>query len=66
MIDRTKAIKTAKELVANRFPTSELALLAGSVARNEHTKTSDLDMIVFDNQVSSSFRESRYQDGWPV
>ncbi|RQW18802.1 nucleotidyltransferase domain-containing protein [Bacillus sp. C1-1] len=66
MIDRTKAIKTAKELVANRFPACELALLAGSVARNEHTKTSDLDMIVFDNHVSSSFRESRYHDSWPV
>ncbi|MFS0788353.1 nucleotidyltransferase domain-containing protein [Shouchella sp. 1P09AA] len=56
----------AKTIVADRFPSCELALLAGSVSRNEQTATSDLDIVVFDQSVHSSFRESFYEGTWPV
>ncbi|MDN7225766.1 nucleotidyltransferase domain-containing protein [Planococcus sp. N064] len=60
------ATKTARELVAKRFPDCETALLAGSVVRGEATSTSDLDLIVIDNNIMSSYRESFIEKGWPV
>jgi len=60
------AIETAKELVAKRFPGCETALLAGSVVRGEATSTSDLDLVVIDNHIMSSYRESFIEKGWPV
>ncbi|MBZ5202226.1 nucleotidyltransferase domain-containing protein [Planomicrobium chinense] len=60
------ALKTAKELVAKRFPDCETALLAGSVVRGDATSTSDLDLIVIDNNIMSSYRESFMEKGWPV
>ncbi|MFB4213473.1 nucleotidyltransferase domain-containing protein [Shouchella sp. JSM 1781072] len=56
----------AKTIVADRFPSCDLALLAGSVSRNEQTATSDLDIVVFDQSVTSSFRESFYEGNWPI
>ncbi|WP_394219720.1 nucleotidyltransferase domain-containing protein [Halobacillus trueperi] len=61
-----KAFEAAKDMIAERFPDCDAALLAGSIVRGEATSTSDLDIVVFDSKVTSSFRESFYTGHWPV
>ncbi|TKD69992.1 nucleotidyltransferase domain-containing protein [Pseudalkalibacillus hwajinpoensis] len=61
-----EVVQTARELVLSTFPSCEAAFLAGSVVRGEATKTSDLDIVVFDLSVSTSYRESFIYKGWPV
>ncbi|WP_258166013.1 nucleotidyltransferase domain-containing protein [Bacillus sp. MYb209] len=53
-------------MIASQFPNCDVALLGGSVARGEATKTSDLDIVIFDQSLSSCYRESFYSNGWPV
>ncbi|MDN7244007.1 nucleotidyltransferase domain-containing protein [Planococcus shenhongbingii] len=60
------ALATAKQLVTRLFPDCEAALLAGSIVRGEATETSDLDLVVFDNNIMSSYRKSLMENGWPV
>lgn len=40
--------------------------MAGSVVRGEATETSDLDIVIFDDSISSAFRESLFQYGWAI
>ncbi|MBX0359792.1 nucleotidyltransferase domain-containing protein [Halobacillus sp. Nhm2S1] len=61
-----KAVEAARDVVRERFPECDAALLAGSVVRGEETSTSDLDIVIFDSKVASSFRESFYAREWPV
>ncbi|MBN8208141.1 nucleotidyltransferase domain-containing protein [Bacillus sp. NTK071] len=65
-MDLQEVVQTAKKLVLSTFPSCEAAFLAGSVVRAEATKTSDLDIVVFDLSVSASYRESFFHKGWPV
>ncbi|WP_270179171.1 nucleotidyltransferase domain-containing protein [Alkalihalobacillus sp. CinArs1] len=60
------AKRDAKELVKSHFPHCNVALLAGSIVRGEGTKTSDLDLVVFDPSVTNSYRENLYYKKWPV
>ncbi|WP_163102115.1 nucleotidyltransferase domain-containing protein [Peribacillus alkalitolerans] len=48
------------------FPNCQGALLAGSVVRGEATVTSDLDIIIFDKSIASSYREALIEFGWPI
>ncbi|WOV87203.1 nucleotidyltransferase domain-containing protein [Sporosarcina oncorhynchi] len=56
----------AKRFVDENFPHCQAAILAGSVVRGEATTTSDLDIVIFDNAVRSSNRESHIDYGWPI
>lgn len=56
----------AKKIVLEKYPTCHAALLAGSVIRGDETKTSDLDIIIFDFSVEGAYRESFYSHDWPV
>lgn len=58
-------IKTAKQIVKERFPKSVAAFLGGSVARGDFTSTSDLDIVII-NHDGPDYRESFYTNGWPV
>lgn len=40
--------------------------MAGSVVRGEETDTSDLDIVVFEKSITSSYRESLIDFGWPI
>lgn len=42
------------------------ALIAGSVVRGEATETSDLDIVIFDKRLTSSYRESMFDFGWAI
>ncbi|UYX55204.1 nucleotidyltransferase domain-containing protein [Bacillus thuringiensis] len=61
-----KPIEAAQNIITSQFPNCDVALLGGSVARGEATKTSDLDIVIFDQSLSSCYRESFYSNGWPV
>jgi len=64
--ERLSAIKTASNFVLENFPTCQAALLGGSVVRGEETSTSDLDIVIIDDTISSEFRESLIAQGWPI
>lgn len=56
----------AKNFVEDRFPDCDAALLAGSVTRGEATVTSDLDIVIFNKNLTSAYRESLIAYGWPI
>lgn len=61
-----KPVEAAKMFIDEFSPQCQGAILAGSVVRGEATDTSDLDIVIFDNKISSSYRESLIQFGWPI
>ncbi|PEJ35846.1 nucleotidyltransferase domain-containing protein [Bacillus pseudomycoides] len=61
-----KAIDAAQKIIESQFPHCDIALLGGSIARGEATKTSDLDIVIFDESLSNCYRESFFSNGWPV
>ena len=52
--------------IKKHFPDCQGAVLAGSVVRGEETDTSDLDIVVFEKSITSSYRESLVDFGWPI
>ncbi|KGM44663.1 nucleotidyltransferase domain-containing protein [Neobacillus niacini] len=58
--------KAAELFILNDFPSCQGALLAGSVVRGEATETSDLDIVIFDSNLSSAYRESVIEFGWNI
>jgi predicted nucleotidyltransferase len=63
---RDDPLEAARKIIDKHFPNCEAALLAGSVVRDEATETSDLDIVIFDNRLEESYRESLKEFGWPV
>ncbi|TWT01144.1 nucleotidyltransferase domain-containing protein [Planomicrobium sp. CPCC 101079] len=59
-------MKAAIEFIEKGFPCCQCALLAGSTVRGEATPRSDLDIVVFDEQLEASYRESFVENGWPI
>ncbi|SDM59866.1 nucleotidyltransferase domain-containing protein [Bacillus sp. OK048] len=58
--------ESAKLFIQKQFPNCDGALLAGSVVRGQATETSDLDIVIFDKNVKSSYRESIFDFGWNI
>jgi hypothetical protein len=63
---RMPSFETAQKFVKEHYPECDAALLAGSVTRGEATNTSDLDIVIFDKNLPSAYRESLIADGWPI
>lgn len=63
---RIEPHEAAIQFVHKYFPTCQCALLAGSVVRGEATETSDLDILIFDEAIEQSYRESLVAFGWPI
>ena len=63
---KLKPIEAAQKFIAKRFPDCQGAVLAGSVVRGEGTTTSDLDIVIFEKSIPSSYRESLIDFGWPI
>lgn len=66
MKDRPEPIAAAILFVEKHFPNCQGALLAGSVVRGQATETSDLDIVIFDDNLASSYRESFIGFGWNI
>ncbi|WP_337020316.1 nucleotidyltransferase domain-containing protein, partial [Oceanobacillus massiliensis] len=64
--NKVMPIQAAKQFVALYFPDCNGALLAGSVVRGEETETSDLDIVIFDQDIRSSYRESMNVFDWNI
>jgi predicted nucleotidyltransferase len=65
-IKRVNPFEAAQQFIQKQFPNCDGALLAGSVVRGEATETSDLDIVIFDQNVQSSYRESLIDFGWNI
>lgn len=65
-LNRLPPIEAAHQFINEYFPNCQGALLAGSVVRGEATETSDLDIVIFDKNLSSSYRESLIDYGWAI
>jgi predicted nucleotidyltransferase len=65
-INRMEAYKAAELFTLNHFPNCHGALLAGSVVRGEATETSDLDIVIFDKNLKTAYRESVFEFGWNI
>ncbi|MEH7225996.1 nucleotidyltransferase domain-containing protein [Bacillus sp. JJ1566] len=63
---KENALEAAQQFIQTHHPNCQAAILAGSVARGEATETSDLDIVVFDKNIPSSFRESLIEFSWPI
>ncbi|PMC33901.1 nucleotidyltransferase domain-containing protein [Bacillus sp. UMB0899] len=59
-------IVAAKQFIDKNFSNCQGAILAGSVVRGEATETSDLDIVIFDENLTSSYRESMFDFGWAI
>ncbi|MGE8205608.1 nucleotidyltransferase domain-containing protein [Heyndrickxia sp. NPDC080065] len=65
-MNKLMPIEAAKQFINKHFPNCHGALLAGSVVRGEATETSDLDIVIFDKNLNSSYRESFIDFGWAI
>lgn len=65
-INRIEPYKAAELFTSKHFPNCHGALLAGSVVRGEATETSDLDIVIFDKNLKSAYRESVIDFGWNI
>lgn len=65
-LKRMPAKEAAELFIQKHFPNCQGALLAGSVVRGEATETSDLDIVVFDKQLVSAYRESLVNFDWAI
>lgn len=63
---RIDPVKAAKQFIDKHFSNCQGALLAGSVVRGNATETSDLDIVIFDKRLPSSYRESMFEYGWAI
>ncbi|SHN17789.1 nucleotidyltransferase domain-containing protein [Gracilibacillus kekensis] len=63
---KISSMEAAKQFMNQNFSHSQGALLAGSVVRGEETATSDLDIVIFDKNLTASYRESMIDYGWPI
>ena len=61
--DKTAPLEAARKFIDQNFPDCDGALLAGIAVRGEATATSDLDIVVFDSKVPTSYRESLIASG---
>ncbi|WP_108671353.1 nucleotidyltransferase domain-containing protein [Peribacillus acanthi] len=66
MKNRPDPIEAAFGFIDKHFPTCQGAILAGSVVRGQATETSDLDIVIFDESLSSSYRVSLIECGWNI
>lgn len=65
-MNKNNPVEGAQKFVHKYFPNCNGALLAGSVIRGEATETSDLDIVIFDETLSSSYRETFIEFDWPI
>ncbi|WP_261130569.1 nucleotidyltransferase domain-containing protein [Bacillus sp. Marseille-Q3570] len=66
MCERKEPLESAVQFINMYFQGCDAALLAGSTVRGDATVTSDLDIVIFDRSVPSSYRESFLLLGWPI
>ena len=60
-----KPIEAAQNIIISQFPNCDVATRRKRCTRRSD-KTSDLDIVIIDQSLTSCYRESFYSNGWPV
>ncbi|WP_039458420.1 nucleotidyltransferase domain-containing protein [Candidatus Jidaibacter acanthamoebae] len=63
---RKKPLSVIKKLIDKRYSDAKAVFWGGSVSRGLGTNTSDLDIIIVYEQISSSYREAFIYENWPI
>jgi len=65
MKNKLEPIEAVIQFIEEHFSNGQGVILAGSV-EGQGTEASDLDIVVFDKSISSSYRESFVEFGWNI
>jgi aminoglycoside 6'-N-acetyltransferase len=63
---RNDPLPTIQKLIKERYPDAKAAFWAGSVASNQGTSASDLDLVIVYESLPHAYREAFVYDGWPI
>jgi len=63
---RNEPLSTIQKLIKERYVESKAVFWAGSVAANQGTDSSDLDLVIVFESLPNAYRESFIYDGWPI
>jgi hypothetical protein len=59
-------LQTIKKLIKERYRGAKAVFWAGSVAQNQGTESSDLDLVLVFESLPHAYREAFLYDGWPI
>jgi predicted nucleotidyltransferase len=63
---RNDALPSIQKLIKERYEDAQAVFWAGSVAANQGTDSSDLDLVIVFEKVAHAYREAFIYDGWPI
>ena len=63
---RNEPLSTIQKLIKERYVDAKAVFWAGSVAANQGTDSSDLDLVIVFESLPNAYRESFIYDGWPI
>jgi hypothetical protein len=63
---RNDPLPTIQKLLKERYVNAKAVFWAGSVAANQGTSASDLDLVIVFEEVAHAYREAFIYDGWPI
>lgn len=63
---RNELLLTIQELVKERYPCAQAIFWAGSVAANQGTSASDLDLVIVFESLPHAYREAFIYNDWPI
>jgi len=59
-------MKAATTFIERHFPHSSIAILSGSIVRNDANESSDLDLIIVDFSTERAYRSTHFELGWLI
>ena len=63
---RNEALPTIQKLIKERYPDAKAIFWAGSVAANQGTSVSDLDLMIVYESLPHAYRKAFIYDAWPI
>ena len=63
---RHDPLATIQKLIKERYIQAKAVFWGGSVAANQGTSASDLDLVIVFEEVAHAYREAFIYDGWPI
>ncbi|WP_323738759.1 GNAT family N-acetyltransferase [Candidatus Trichorickettsia mobilis] len=63
---RNEPLATIQKLIKERYVDAKAVFWAGSVAANQGTNASDLDLVIVYESMPNAYREAFVYDGWPI
>lgn len=63
---RNEPLSTIQKLIKERYVDAKAIFWAGSVAANQGTDSSDLDLVIVFESLPNAYRKAFIYDGWPI